>query len=252
MASAVPVVPRVPRRVLRHAVLDSLRARILNGQLAPGTRLLEVGLSQRLGVSRGPVREAIRQLEQEGLVEFFPHRGAIVVGVHEDEVGPIYDVRAVLEARAFARAARSVTPDDLAGLSGLIDAMVEALDRQDYARIVDLDMEFHGHVVELSGFRLLRQLWANIDSLVRGQTNVELDPRVSPAEHDARYRKPALSHRELVDALASGRAWVAADAARRHIQDASRRLRSPGRSILDAPLPRDDHPPRRSRTKRIP
>ena len=189
---------------------------------------------------------------QEGLVEFFPHRGAIVVGVHEDEVGPIYDVRAVLEARAFARAARSVTPDDLAGLSGLIDAMVEALDRQDFARIVDLDMEFHGHVVELSGFRLLRQLWANIDSLVRGQTNVELDPRVSPAEHDARYRKPALSHRELVDALASGRASVAADAARRHIQDASRRLRSPGRSILDAPLPRDDHPPRRSRTRRIP
>jgi len=69
VASARPAFSPAPRRVLRHDVLDSLHARILNGQLPPGTRLLEVGLSQRLGVSRGPVREAIRQLEQQGLVE---------------------------------------------------------------------------------------------------------------------------------------------------------------------------------------
>ena len=238
MASAVPVVPRAQRRVLRHDVLDNLRAGILNGQLAPGTRLLEIDVSQRLGVSRGPVREAIRQLEQEGLVEFFPHRGAVVVGIGEDEVGPIYDVRAVLEARAFARAARSATPADLAELSSLIDAMVDSLDRGDYDRIVDLDMEFHGRVVELSGFRLLRQLWTSIDSLVRGETFVGDEQGETAAERDARYREPALSHRDLVAALATRRSSVAAEAARRHIQDASRRLRSPERPISARTLPR--------------
>ena len=221
MASARPAFSPAPRRVLRHDVLDSLHARILNGQLPPGTRLLEVGLSQRLGVSRGPVREAIRQLEQQGLVEFFPHRGAIVVGVADDEVGPIYDVRAVLEARAFARAARSVTPADIAELNALIDAMVRALDRRDYGSIVDLDLAFHGRVVALSGFRLLRQVWASIDSLVRGQTRLDLD-LVSGV-------RPELSHRELVDGLSSGRPSLAANAARRHIQDASGRLRRAGR-----------------------
>jgi len=229
VASARPAFSPAPRRVLRHDVLDSLHARILNGQLPPGTRLLEVGLSQRLGVSRGPVREAIRQLEQQGLVEFFPHRGAIVVGVADDEVGPIYDVRAVLEARAFARAARSVTPADIAELNALIDAMVRALDRRDYGSIVDLDLAFHGRVVALSGFRLLRQVWASIDSLVRGQTRLDLDSSTTPDERDARFRKPALSHRELVDGLSSGRPSLAANAARRHIQDASGRLRRAGR-----------------------
>jgi DNA-binding GntR family transcriptional regulator len=229
VASARPALSPTSRRVLRHDVLDSLHTRILNGQLAPGTRLLEVGLSQRLGVSRGPVREAIRQLEQQGLVEFFPHRGAIVVGVSDEEVGPIYDVRAVLEARAFARATRSVTPADLAELNGLIDAMVEALDRRDYGAIVDLDLAFHGRVVELSGFRLLRQVWASLDSLVRGQTRLDLDSTATPDERDARFRIPALSHRARVDGLSSGRPALAADAARRHIQDASRRLRRAGR-----------------------
>ena len=72
--------PRAQPRVLRQEVLEALRSDILSGRTKPGSRLLEADIAQRMGVSRAPVREAIRQLEQEGLVEFFPHRGAVVVG----------------------------------------------------------------------------------------------------------------------------------------------------------------------------
>ena len=96
--------PPVERRVLRQDILLGLRSGILSGEIPPGTRLLEIPLATELGVSRGPVREALRQLEQEGLVEFFPHRGAVVVGVGESEIETIYVIRALLEERAFAKA----------------------------------------------------------------------------------------------------------------------------------------------------
>src|SRR5687768_1927778 len=115
----------VERRVLRHEVLLGLRTGILSGDIRPGTRLLEVPLANELGVSRGPIREALRQLEQEGLVEFFPHRGAVVVGVAEAEVETIYGIRALLEGRAFARACRVVTDEDIDALAATVAKMIE-------------------------------------------------------------------------------------------------------------------------------
>src|SRR6478752_10082953 len=113
--------PPVERRVLRQDILLGLRSGILSGEIAPGTRLLEIPLATELGVSRGPVREALRQLEQEGLVEFYPHRGAIVVGVGETEIETIYMIRALLEERAFAKAARVVDDTELESLAGMVE-----------------------------------------------------------------------------------------------------------------------------------
>ena len=101
------------RRVLRHEVLQTLRTGILAGELVPGTRLREVPLAAEFGVSRGPLREALRQLEQEGLVEFHTHRGAVVVGVADTEIETIYGIRSLLEEQAFASASRVITDDDL-------------------------------------------------------------------------------------------------------------------------------------------
>ena len=132
--SVLANLPPVERRVLRHEVLLGLRTGILTGDIAPGTRLLEVPLANELGVSRGPIREALRQLEQEGLVEFFPHRGAVVVGVAEAEVETIYGIRALLEGRAFARACRVVTDDDIDALAETVARMIEASEAGDLAR----------------------------------------------------------------------------------------------------------------------
>src|SRR5918998_1914266 len=87
--------PLVAPRVLRHDVLDVVRTAILQGQLKPGDRLLEADIASQMGVSRAPVREAVRQLEQEGLVEFLPHRGSTVVGVPDEEIDAIYEMRAL-------------------------------------------------------------------------------------------------------------------------------------------------------------
>ena len=113
------------RRVLRHEVLQTLRTGILAGEIMPGTRLLERPRAAEFGVSRGPLREALRQLEQEGLVEFHTHRGAVVVGVADTEIETIYGIRSLLEERAFASAARVITDDDLDELSAMVDRMVQ-------------------------------------------------------------------------------------------------------------------------------
>ena len=150
MALVVNLLP-VERRVLRHEVLQGLRSGILSGEIAPGTRLLEVPLANELGVSRGPVREALRQLEQEGLVEFYPHRGAVVVGVADAEVETIYGIRALLEGRAFARACRVVTDEELEALAATVEKMISASEAGDVAAVTEHDMRFHGRVVEISG-----------------------------------------------------------------------------------------------------
>ena len=127
--------PPVERRVLRQDILLGLRSGILNGEIPPGTRLLEIPLATELGVSRGPVREALRQLEQEGLVEFFPHRGAIVVGVAESEIETIYAIRALLEERAFAKACRVVDDAELDALAETVEQMIEASEAGDVAAV---------------------------------------------------------------------------------------------------------------------
>jgi DNA-binding GntR family transcriptional regulator len=218
----------VERRVLRHEVLAGLRNGILGGDIAPGTRLLEVPLANELGVSRGPVREALRQLEQEGLVEFYPHRGAVVVGVAEVEVETIYGIRALLEGRAFARACRVVTDDDLTALAETVERMVAASESGDVAAVTEYDLRFHGRVVEISGFQYLRRLWASIDGVVRARTarSASRPELADPIEARDWLIGPSIEHRELVDALRSRRPALAARAATAHVTRGLERLRA--------------------------
>ena len=159
--------PPVERRVLRQDILLGLRSGILSGEIPAGTRLLEIPLATELGVSRGPVREALRQLEQEGLVAFYPHRGAVVVGVGESEIETIYAIRALLEERAFAKACRTIDDAELDRLAATVEEMIAASEKGDVAAVAEHDMHFHGRVVELSGFSYLRRLWTSIDGVVR-------------------------------------------------------------------------------------
>src|SRR5688572_4522815 len=159
--------PRVQPRVLRQEVLVALRAAILNGEIAAGTRLLEADVAARMGVSRAPVREALRQLEQEGLVESFAHRGAVVTGLPEDEVDAIYELRALIESKAIERVCRTATPEQIATLDALVEEMQRARSRADTAEVAELDLRFHGRLIDLSGFSLLRHSWSSLDGLVR-------------------------------------------------------------------------------------
>jgi DNA-binding GntR family transcriptional regulator len=207
--------PRIQPRVLRQEVLSALRNAILAREIKAGSRLLEAEVAARMGVSRAPVREAIRHLEQEGLVEFFPHRGAVVVGVPEAEIDAIYELRAIIEGRATANASRMVGEAELEQLEALIDEMRAELKARDVEAIAEIDLRFHGLIVEWSGLTLLRHIWTSLDGLVRLRSYQALDRPGRAAQYF--LKNAASSHVELVAALRSGDPAKAADAARQHV-----------------------------------
>ena len=106
-------------RSLRDQVFARLEEDILSGRYLPGDALTECGIASTLGVSRTPVREAIRQLDQEGLVDFLPNRGAIVKGLSDEDIRDIGEIRTKIEGIAARRAAKTITESQLLELTGL-------------------------------------------------------------------------------------------------------------------------------------
>ncbi|MET7989429.1 GntR family transcriptional regulator [Amycolatopsis sp. NPDC005232] len=150
------------RRTLRQQLVDSLRAEIASGELGAGSALVENALSERFQVSRGTVREALRELHDQGLVVQRPRTGTFVRRLSPADITEIYDVRAALEGRAAVAIARSPLWDDYADqLERHVDEMHRArtgtfLDR------IRLDLEFHRLLCKLSGNNTLAQAWEHL------------------------------------------------------------------------------------------
>jgi len=149
-------------RPLRHDAYDALREAILLGQLRPGERVVEAEIARQMGISRGPIREAVRQLEQDGLVEYQPRRGVIVAELTPERVLDAYTVRAQLEGFAAQLATERVTPDDQAQLGRLIERMRQLAWANDAAAMLNVDVDFHQRICTLSGNRVLLRLWSSI------------------------------------------------------------------------------------------
>ena len=142
------------RTMLRDQIKELLLARILEGDYAPGQRIVEMQVANEFGVSQAPVREALRELEALRLIVSEPHRGARVRQVTNRELAEVYPVRAALEEEA-ARAAAVRLAGDVAGLEGEYAAMREAADRDDAHALVTHDVRFHRIIVEASGNQTL-------------------------------------------------------------------------------------------------
>ena len=152
----------------RTRVAQTLREAIVNGRFEPGTRLIEEQLSTELETSRGPVREALRQLEQEGLVRSYPYRGAVVLGVSEEEVREILiPIRLSLERFAFRKALPLLTDDDLAELGKQLWVMEDAAQQGDLPKLVEADISFHEVVLARAGRTHAVQLWRSIAPRIR-------------------------------------------------------------------------------------
>ena len=136
---------------------------IISGRFEPGERLIESVLSTELGTSRGPVREALRQLENEGLVMSFPYRGAVVLGVSDEEVHEVLiPIRLTLERYSFARALEKMTDDDFAELGKQIWLMEQAGKANDLIKLVEADLAFHEIVIRRRGSCTPLQIWRTI------------------------------------------------------------------------------------------
>lgn len=135
---------------------------IYSGELKPGERLIEVDLADALQVSRASLREALRLLENKGLVVTSHRRGAYVIELTEQDVREIYRVRFLLEGHAIRLAAEDPTPELLARLQDLIDALRVAAERKDYFAIVDLDLELHREICAATGNGRLLDIWGDL------------------------------------------------------------------------------------------
>jgi DNA-binding GntR family transcriptional regulator len=190
----------VPATSLRDSVLPALRRAILDGRLPAGTRLSEIEISRTMHVSRSPVREAIAQLEKEGLAERIPNRGAFVADVYSGRaISELASVRNVLECFAISQVAPRVNKDMLAPLLASIADMQDAVNRRQHDEIGEADFRFHESIVRMAGNRTLLQTWRGIAS---HYWEIYL-PRIQAMERDIEHW--GRNHQLIVDAIAEGR-----------------------------------------------
>lgn len=147
---------------LRDVVFQTLRQAILTGEFAPGERLMEIALADRLGVSRTPVREAIRKLELEGLVVMIPRRGAEVARITEKDLRNVLEVRCALEELSASLACERITDEEKEQLRVALDDFEKAVQSKDISEIVEKDIEFHDVIFNASKNDRLIQILNNL------------------------------------------------------------------------------------------
>lgn len=177
-----------------------LRREILSGKTDPGERLVEEQLTRRLGISRAPLREALRLLAEQGLVEHVPRRGVRVATLSDRDVQELYAVRDVLERHAVETALPVARDTDLAGLRAALDEMRQATKTGDRLRIAEAHRRFHVALVGLTGNRQLSAVYESI--LVRLQ--LYMARNLSREAEVAQPEDGVLRHERLYTAVAAG------------------------------------------------
>lgn len=147
---------------LRDVVFNTLRQAILKGELKPGERLMEIALAEKLGVSRTPIREAIRKLELEGLVTMVPRRGAHVANITEKDLNDVLEVRIGLENMAIDKACALMKKEAFDELKSAAEHFSQILEEGDLTKLAEADVEFHEIIYKASDNRRLLQLLNNL------------------------------------------------------------------------------------------
>ena len=155
-------VDRLPKSTFRHHIAARLRAAILAGEIAPGAQLVESTLATQFNVSRGPLREALRQLDEEGLLVTVPYTGTHVISLSVEDVREIYSMRIMLERFAFEQAWDKRDDAFRRELRRRKDALTATIDAGDDAASILAELDLHGLVYEASGHRLLQRAWQSL------------------------------------------------------------------------------------------
>jgi len=202
---------------LHQRIYETLRAEVISGQRKPGELLSEAELARSWGVSRSPIREAFRQLEEHNLVRWAPRRGATVARLTVAGLRDIYEVREALEALSAGLAAERGSPADLAKMRDLAAAVKQTQDEGDYMRAIMLDDEFHRLMASSTRNRMLESQSGRIlDRVIMARMMVREEP--------GRTREIVHEHQAILDALSQRQAAKAAEQAARHVRNARVRL----------------------------
>lgn len=201
-------------------IADQIRRRIMDGSFAPGTQLGEVQLSERLRTSRGPVREAMQRLIQEGLLRAERHRGVFVVELDDEDIGDIYLARCAIEGTALTLLAQRPADDEVFDrIERLVDEMEAAAERRNWADVADLDLRFHEMVVATTLSK----------RLVRMFRTLMAETRMCLTELESGYtvwRDLVGEHRALLKLAREGNVEQLLSAFQQHLDSAVRDLRA--------------------------
>lgn len=204
-----------PKKSLRELAQDAVREAILDFRFAPGERLVERTLCDQLGVSRTVVREVLRYLEAEGLVEVTPNRGPIVAQIKPEDAEQIYELRSMLECVAARACAEAARPADLLILEEAVGELWTALQAQDPRISLKATGKFYKHMFRIAGKRIA---WEMVESL-----NVRINAlRALTIASPERRSAAAAEMQKLFDVIASGDADAAEAACAEHIESAAR------------------------------
>lgn len=197
-------------RSLGEAVADILRERILGGDFARGEHLVETRLSSALGVSRGPIREALRILRAEGLVREEPRRGSFVIALNAPDVREIYEFRVAIEGEAARLVVARGDPDASQELQQLLHDMDKVARRRNLRAVSRADVEFHEAICRLSGNSRMHSAFLQHVRVLRTLFSLAKDLYDSPDFVIA-------SHQALLDAIETGDPDFAAEQCREHV-----------------------------------
>ncbi len=197
-------------------IADRIRAGILDGTFAPQSQLAEVELARELQVSRGPVREAMQRLIQEGLLRSERNRGVFVVELDDDDARDIYVARAAVEKAAAVRVARRADPEDLAALDAIMDRLVGAVENS-WADVVEMDMEFHSTIIERCRSERLQRMFRTLVA----ETKLCL---VRLEEFYPDKASVVTEHQDILEAIRSGDEALVRQLIDHHMDESAARL----------------------------
>ena len=202
-----------PSRVLSDHIAAELREAIIADRLKAGQRIVEREIAEAMQTSRGPVRDALLQLESEGLVVRYPHRGTFVTRLTNEDAEEIYSLRQGIEALAVRYVLKRATPADLEELDDLVQEMADMI-AEDYgiSEATELDMAFHRALCRISGHSRALAAWEALS----GQTRILLMSRITRHPRDFQDLV-VVWHRRLVDALRERNLDLAQEELRKHL-----------------------------------
>lgn len=204
-------------KTLKENVTELLRQSIIDGTLLSGEELNQAQIAERLGISRGPVREALGQLEQEGLIRSIPYKGVIVTPLNPSYIQELYSLRSALETFALRTGMEYDDPEDLKNLHHIVNDMRKAARAQDSKALSRLDLSFHSSIIRMARHSLLERAWTPLEIGVqrclysRHKIYSSLDEVVG-------------THPDLLEAIARHESEEACDILRQHIIDAGEKL----------------------------
>lgn len=201
------------KKSLTNLIFDKIRDDILNDKYTIGDKLVESKLADKLGVSRTPVREALKQLELDGLVESIPNRGVIVKGLSDQDIHDIYSVRVSIESIAAEWAVERMLPEDLKELKEIYDLMEFFTMKHDSEKIFELNTKFHEKIYASTKSRYLEHILKDFQIFIKST-------RLESLKTEGRLEVALEEHRKILEAFENGDKEEAKRCIEKHIKSA--------------------------------